>query len=262
MARRENMLVHFHVQGEGFPLIVLHGLLGASDNWRAMSKRLAAHWRVYALDLRNHGASPHNSVMNYAAMADDLSEFLASEKIDRAHLLGHSMGGKVAMRFAAAKPEAVAKLVIVDIAPRAYAPTDRPLLAALMALELNRCKTYGDAEQALAAAIPDQALRQFLVKNLARGADQSLRWRIGLSEIAANYDAVNQAVTSPSPIANPTCFIRAGRSHFITDDDLPAIRQLFTNVEVATIADAGHWVHIDAAEEFYRVATSFLLGEH
>ncbi len=113
----------------------------------------------------------------------------------------------------------------------------------------------------MATAIPDRALRQFLVKNLARGADQSLHWRVGLGEITANYDAINQAVTSARPIANPTCFIRAGRSNFITDTDIAAIGPMFTNAEVATIADAGHWVHIDAAEEFYRVVTSFLLGE-
>lgn len=254
------MLLNFHVQGEGFPLIILHGLLGAADNWRAMSKRLAAHCQVYTLDLRNHGASPHSPVMSYVAMADDLREFFAGEKIDHAHLLGHSMGGKVAMQFAAAKPEALAKLVIVDIAPRAYEPTDRSLLGALSELELNRCKSYGDAEQALTAAIPDQALRHFLVKNLARGADQSFRWRIGLSEIAAKYDEINHAIVAASPITNPTCFIRAGRSNFIADEDIPAIGGMFTNAHIVTIVDAGPCVHVDDADGFYRAVSEFLLS--
>lgn len=252
------MRLNFYVQGEGFPLIILHGLLGGADNWRAMSKRLAAHWRVYSLDLRNHGASPHSDVMNYAAMAEDLTELFASENVHRAHLLGHSMGGKVAMQFSADHPLAVAKLVIVDIAPRAYAPTDRPLLAALMALDLASYTSYGDAEQALAEAIPDRALRQFLVKNLTRGADQSFHWRIGLNEIAGNYDQLNQAVISAIPIATPTCFIRASRSQFIADGDLPAIDAMFPNSRIVPLANAGHWAHVDDADGFYRAVNEFL----
>ena len=148
------MRLIFQVQGDGVPLIILHGFLGASDNWHAMSKRLAAHCKVYSLDLRNHGASPHSRLMNYAAMAEDVREFCAGEKIHRAHLLGHSMGGKVAMRFTADNPQAVAKLVIVDIAPKAYPPAHRPLLAALTALELASFQTYGDIDRALEEKIP------------------------------------------------------------------------------------------------------------
>ena len=128
------MRLNFHVQGNGVPLITLHGFLGASDNWRAMSKRLAAHFKVYSLDLRNHGASPHSPVTHYAAMAKDVREFFASENIDRAHLLGHSMGGKVAMQFAVDNASYIDGLVVVDIAPKAYPPTHKPLLAALRRL--------------------------------------------------------------------------------------------------------------------------------
>lgn len=254
------MRLNFYVQGEGFPLILLHGMLGSADNWRAMGKRLAAHWRVYAVDLRNHGASPHGEEMSYAAMAEDLGEFMAGENIEHSHLLGHSMGGKVALRFSADQPRAVAKLVIIDIAPHAYPPKERPLLAALKALDLNRCASYGEAEQALAAAIPDRAVRQFLVKNLTRGADGSLRWRIGLDEITAGYDRLIQSIELSQRIATPTCFIRAGKSRFIADADIPAIERQFTNLRIVNIAGASHWVHSDAPEEFYRAVTGFLLG--
>lgn len=255
------MRLNFHVHGDGAPLIILHGFLGSADNWRAMSKRLAAHYKVFSLDLRNHGASPHSPLMDYAVMAEDLSQFFTDAKLDKASLLGHSMGGKVAMRFIADHPKSVDKLMVVDIAPRSYPPTHRPLLAALTALELSDHQTYGDVDGALAGDIADPALRQFLIKNLTRGADQAFHWRIGLAEIVENYDALTQAVVVPGPIATPTCFIRAGRSSFIGDGDIPAIRELWPNAEIVTIADAGHWVHTDAAEAFYRVATRFFLAE-
>lgn len=254
------MRLNFHVQGDGVPLIILHGFLGASDNWRAMSKRLAAQCKVYSLDLRNHGASPHSPVMDYAAMADDVREFFASENIDRAHLLGHSMGGKVAMQFALDNASYIDGLVVVDIAPKAYPPAHKPMLAALKALELANCKTYSDADRALAGNIPEPQVRQFLITNLARGTDALFYWRIGLEEIIANYDALSEAVSADSNVATRTCFIRAGRSNFIADDDIPEIRERFPNALVVTIADAGHWVHIDAADEFFRIVSGFLLA--
>jgi len=254
------MRLNIHVQGDGFPLVILHGFLGSSDNWRAMSKRLAAHFKVYCLDLRNHGGSPHSQTMNYAAMAEDLREFFAHQKIARAHLLGHSMGGKTAMQFTADRPNSVAKLVVVDIAPRAYPPTHGPLLAALGRLELARIASFGDADRALAVDIADTELRQFLVKNLARGADQSFHWRIGLEQIIASYDELTAAIAPSARIDTPTCFIRAGKSRFIDDADIQKIHELFANARIADIADAGHWAHIDAPEPFYRTVTAFLLG--
>ena len=254
------MRLNFLVQGDGVPLIILHGFLGSSDNWRAMSKRLSAHFKVYCLDLRNHGASPHSQAMSYPTMAEDLREFFAREKIDHGHLIGHSMGGKVAMQFAIEEPHSVARLVVIDIAPKAYPASHRPLLTALKALELAGCKTYGDVDRALEGAIHETQVRQFLIKNLARGADASFHWRIGLDEIISNYDALSEAVSVDRAVANPTCFIRAGRSNFIADADIPQIRQMFPNAEIITVADAGHWVHIDAADQFYLAVTGFLLG--
>jgi pimeloyl-ACP methyl ester carboxylesterase len=253
--------MNYHTQGDGVSLIMLHGLLGSSDNWRVMSKRFAAHYKVYCLDLRNHGASPHDPAMSYANMAADLSEFLASEKLDHAHLIGHSMGGKVAMRFALDQPDSVAGLVVIDIAPKAYPPTHRPLLIALKALELTTCNTYGDIDRALEGQIRDTQVRQFVIKNLARGADETFYWRLGSDEIIVNYDALTEAVSAHRPVATRTCFIRGGRSNFIADTDIPWIRQLFPNAEIVTFADAGHWVHIDAAERFYQTVTEFLQGD-
>lgn len=197
--------------------------------------------------------------MNYAAMADDLGEFFAREHIDCAHLLGHSMGGKVAMQFTATTAKCVSKLTVVDISPKKYPPTHRSLLAALRGLQLANYKSYSEIEHAIEGQIPEAPVRQFLLKNLARRADQTFHWRIGLDEIDANYDQLTGAVVADGIVETPTCFIRGGRSNLIADVDLPAIRQIFPTAEIVTIANAGHWIHIDAAPEFYETVTGFLL---
>jgi len=252
------MRLHFHAQGDGPPLIVLHGFLGSLDNWRAMSKRLAQHQRVYSIDLRNHGASPHDPVMNYRTMAEDVREFFSDQGLQSGRLIGHSMGGKVAMQFALDFPELTDKLLVVDIAPRAYSPEHRPLLAALRALPVETLSTYGEIDAALAPAVPDIALRQFLSKNLEGNGESGFRWRIGLEAISENYGALTRAIESNGQFKQPTLFIRAGHSPIIQDSDIAAIRQIFPNAEITTIATAGHWVHIDAAEKFYQVATNFM----
>ena len=252
------MRLHYQVQGDGSPLLVLHGFLGSLDNWRAMSKRLAQHNRVYSIDLRNHGASPHAPVMNYRVMAEDLREFFTDHDLSSAHLLGHSMGGKVAMQFALNFPTQIEKLSIVDIAPRAYAPEHRPLLDALLSLPVHTFTTYAKFDTALAPSVPDTALRQFLSKNLARNETSGFHWRIALDAISENYDQLTQAIESTKPFQKPTLFFRAGRSRFIQDGDVAGIRKIFSNVEIVTITDAGHWVHVDTAERFYQVVTQFL----
>lgn len=255
------MRLNFHVQGDGVPLIILHGFLGSSDNWRAISNRFAAHFKVFRLDLRNHGASPHSPAMNYAAMADDLREFFASQKIDQAHLIGHSMGGKVAMQFAFDESDSVDGLVVVDIAPKAYPPTHRSLLAALRTLEMAVYTTYTDVDRALEGAIRETGVRQFVIKNLVRGADQTFYWRIGLDEIIANYDALIEAPSAERAVPSRACFMRGGRSNFVADADIPRIRQLFPNAEIVTFADAGHWLHVDAPDRFYQTVIEFLTGD-
>src|SRR6266550_1429465 len=170
------MRLNYQVQGHGKPLIILHGFLGSSDNWRSMSKRLSNHFTVYCLDLRNHGHSPHSDAMDYPIMAADLREFVQEQSLAQVFLLGHSMGGKVAMQFAGQYPERVDKLVVVDIAPKAYPPTHQSLLAALR------------------GPIPEAAVRQFLMKNLTRSSDRGFQWRIALDAIMQNYNALTQAV--------------------------------------------------------------------
>ena len=251
------MRLNYQVQGYGRPLVILHGFLGSSDNWRSMSRRLSSHFTVYCLDLRNHGQSPHSDAMDYPIMAADLREFVEARSLAQVFLLGHSMGGKVAMQFAGQYPERVDKLVVVDIAPKAYPPTHQSLLAALRAVDLRAAKKFSDIDSALNGPIPDTAVRQFLMKNLTRD-DRGFHWRIALDAIMQNYNALTQAVVVERPFSKPACFIRAGRSNFVADEDAVLIRKAFPQAKIETIARAGHWVHIDAADEFYQTVTGFL----
>lgn len=252
------MRLHFHVQGEGFPLIVLHGLLGSLDNWRVASKRFAERYKVYSLDLRNHGLSPHSEVMNYPVMAQDLCEFLDLHNLSSAFVLGHSMGGKVAMQLATSFPDRVAKLAVLDIAPRAYEAYHRPLLNALLALDLARFRSFGELDAALSETIPEIATRQFILKNLKRDKDGRLSWKIHLQGIARNYNALTMAVTPERDFVKPACFVRAGRSNYVTEGDIAAIRKMFPQSEICTIPEAGHWLHVDTPEAFFRCITKFL----
>jgi pimeloyl-ACP methyl ester carboxylesterase len=169
------------------------------------------------------------------------------------------MGGKVAIRFATEYSDRVEKLVIVDIAARAYAPTHKPLLSVLAALDLPALRSFGDAEAALAPTIADPALRQFLVKNLARRDDGSLGWKIGLAEIIANYDKLADAVPLKTSFNKPACFIRGGRSGYIGNDDITALRGYFPSSEFHTVEQAGHWIHTDAPDHFFAIAKDFLM---
>jgi esterase len=252
------MNLHFKAVGDGQPLIILHGLLGSSDNWRTMSVRLSAYWRVFAVDLRNHGESPHSEVFDYDAMVADLRRFSEQQGLSRIALMGHSMGGKVAMQFAFDNPERVDKLVVVDIAPKAYKPSQRNLLQALREIDLSRYNSFGDVDTALAGKITDRAVRQFVLKNLARGEHGRLRWKLHLEAIYQNYDKLLPELVPQRVFPKPTLFIRGGRSSYIEDNDTELIRQFFTQAEIVTLSKADHWVHIDAPDEFFQKVHNFL----
>jgi esterase len=252
------MNLHFEAVGEGRPLIILHGLLGSADNWRSMSRRLGAHYKVLAVDLRNHGRSPHSDIFDYDVMVADLREFVEQQALTRIMLLGHSIGGKVAMQFAIDYSEQVDRLVIVDIGPKPYEPSQRYILEALRSLDLTRCKSFADVDAALAAEVSGESLRQFLLKNLARDENGRLRWKVHLEAIDRNYDKLARGLAPGRTFDKPTLFIRGGRSNYIEDDDALLIRQIFPRAEIATLPEAGHWVHVDLPEEFFQTVLNFL----
>ena len=252
------MHLAFEAVGEGHPLVILHGLLGSADNWRSMSRRLGAHFKVFAVDLRNHGRSPHSDIFDNDVMSADLREFMERQALRRVMLLGHSMGGRVAMQFAIDYPEQVDRLVIVDIAPKPYEPSQRYLLKALWSLDLTRYKSFADVDAALAAEVSSESLRQFLLKNLARDENGRLRWKAHLAAIDRNYDKLGRGLTPERSFAKPTLFIRGGRSNYIEDADAPLIRQIFPQADIATLPEAGHWVHVEQPQEFFQTVVNFL----
>jgi pimeloyl-ACP methyl ester carboxylesterase len=251
------MNLHFETAGAGPPLVILHGLLGSADNWRSMSRSLGAHYKVFAVDLRNHGRSPHSDVFDYDVMVADLWEFIQRQSLTGIRLLGHSMGGKVAMHFAIDNAEAVDKLVVLDTAPKPYESSQRDLLQALRTLDLTRYNSFGAVDGALAAQVPDAALRQFLVKNLAR-ENGRLRWKIHLEALYRNYDKLARGLKPERPFDKPTLFIRGGRSNYVEDADMPLIRRIFPRAEMVTVPGTGHWVHVDRPAEFFAALVNFL----
>ncbi len=255
------MILHAVEQGSGSPVCLLHGLFGRAQNLGMVARRLAQRHRVLSIDLRNHGASPHASGMTYAAMADDVRQTLADRGALPACVLGHSMGGKVAMMLAAETPAQVARLVVADIAPVGYAHHNARVAAALQALALTPGLDRRQADAALAADVPDAAVRGLLLQNLVPGP--SPRWRIGLDEIAAGIDAIEGWPDLPadSRYDGPTLFIAGARSGYVQEDAWPATLALFPNATLVRLKDAGHWLHADRPDAFGSVVEDFLNGQ-
>lgn len=242
----------------GPPLIVLHGLLGAHGNWHTLSRTAFREVaQVYAVDQRNHGRSPHADQIDYPTLADDLRAFIDQHDLAPANLLGHSMGGKTAMRTALSYPDRVDRLIVVDIAPSAYPPHHADLLDALARITPADFDSRDEIDAALAEDIPSTPVRQFLLKNLTYEGD-SYTWRMNLDAIRAHYDDLTAAVTADTTFDGPTLFVRGEDSDYIKDADIEVIRMVFPNAELATVEGAGHWVHVDAPEALATLVTDFL----
>jgi pimeloyl-ACP methyl ester carboxylesterase len=243
--------------GDGPPVILLHGLFGSAQNWGAVQRHLAARHRVLALDLRNHGASGRADTMDYPAMVADVAETMGAMGAAPAAVIGHSMGGKVAMALALAEPALVARLVVVDIAPIAYPPALRPYVAAMQAIPLRSGLTRRDADVALSATIPEPGIRAFLVQNL-RMQDDPPRWRLGLEEIAAAMPVIEGFPDLPGRYEGPTLVINGERSNYIRPDSHPRLQALFPTARFATVPGVGHWVHAENPAGFLALVDPFL----
>ena len=241
------------------PIVLLHGLFGSARNFGGLQKSLAARGaRVIALDLRNHGGSPHDADTTYAAMAADVAETLAAMEALPCRLLGHSMGGKVAMRLALDQPAAVERLIVEDIAPVAYAHANRAIAEAMLALPLTAGMTRAKASAALAPAVTVPGVRSFLLLNLRFGSGEVPDWQIGLSELAAGMDAIQGWEVGGTPYEGPSLFVIGGRSVHVppwTHDD---IRALFPRAGFAVLPEAGHWLHAEDPAGFLAAILPFL----
>ena len=250
------MKLHYQRVGSGRPLVILHGLFGSSDNWRGLAKQLAKRVQVITVDLRNHGKSPHSPAQNYQLMADDLAELLDDLSLRKVDIIGHSVGGKVAMAFAQRYRNRVNKLMVVDIAPRQYESDHNKIFEALLAVDLSQYSKRSEVDKALSQALPDRAVRLFLLMNLELTGD-NLTWRINLTALFENSPQFLEPVCSDEKITVPSCFIRGGRSLYVQEADKVLIGTTFPNSEIVTIDQADHWVHVDAPQEFLAKVTEF-----
>lgn len=246
-------------EGAGTPLVLLHGLFGSAGNWGAIQKRLAARRRVIALDLRNHGSSGREAAMDYPAMAADVAETLAALGAAPAAVLGHSMGGKVAMALALAQPDLVERLVVADIAPVTYPPALRGYVAAMQAVPLEPGLTRREADAALAEAIPEPGIRAFLLQNLRFG-DGAPGWRLGLQEIGAAMPVIEAFPDFTARYDGPVLVLNGERSNYIRPTHHDRILALFPRAEFGTVAGSGHWVHAENPQGFLALLEPFLGG--
>jgi esterase len=240
------------------PLVLLHGLFGSGDNWGTIAKHFSLHYQVISVDLRNHGRSPHSDANTYTDMANDLLELCETLGLDRIHLLGHSMGGKVAMQFATQYPDKVEKLLVVDMAPRKYADAHTHLIDAMLSVDLSAMQSRSDVDKALSSKIPEAMVRQFLLMNLVKSDSNSqIAWRINLPALKANYPKLIEAVCEHAHFEKPCLFIRGQNSDYVLDSDIAQIKTHFTQARFITLA-AGHWLHAEQPQAFIQAVESFL----
>ena len=255
------MELFYREYGQGQPIVILHGLLGISDNWVGFSRKLAVEgYRVLIPDQRNHGHSPHHPVMNYYALTDDLAEFIEHHHVEKPIILGHSMGGKVAMRYTLENPRKVARLIIVDTSLRTYFRFNYhlKLIDAMLSVDFTTASGRQDVASLLSERVGDTRLVQFLMKNLYRKEKGRLGWRPNLQAISYHVDSMYDGVFYSTHFENPALFIRGGQSDYILDEDIPAIMRNFPDAVIKTIEKGTHWVHSDEPEEFYRILKEFL----
>lgn len=251
------MNLHYRKIGEGKPIVILHGLFGSGDNWLNIAKKFSEQYSVYLPDMRNHGQSPHSNDMNYDLMAEDIFEFINTHFLKDIILIGHSMGGKIAMTFANLHPETINKLIIVDVAPKIYNHSNKELIEAMCSLDLLSVKSRDDADKFLSEKITDKTIRLFLLKNLYRKDDMSFGWRINLDSIYKNIKTI-EGNENNSVYNNPTLFLQGSESKYITENDYPLIKKLFPNSLIIKIEKAGHWIHADKPENVFTAIKDFI----
>lgn len=259
-------ILQAQVIGEGKPFLILHGFLGMSDNWRTLGRRFAEEdYEVHLIDLRNHGRSFHSEAFTYALMVEDVKEYIQSKDLESVILLGHSMGGKVAMQFATTYPEYIDKLIVGDIAPKAYPQHHQIILKGLSSLHFANPETgeegissRGEADEALSEYIKSATLRQFLLKNLYWESKGKLGLRINLPVLVETIEEIGKALEQDAIFKGDTLFIYGGNSDYIIPGDQILLKHHFPNCQLKKIEGAGHWLHAEKPQEFFESIMSFL----
>lgn len=257
--------LNYRISGEGSPLILLHGLFGSLDNLGGISRRLQDQWQVHALDQRNHGGSPHTDAMDYPLMAGDVLAYMDARGLEKAAILGHSMGGKTAMQVALSAPERVDRVIVADIAPVTYQPRHDAVLEGLMSVDLGAIRSRQDADKVLAGYVEEPGVRQFLLKNLVRVTDDerdlypgTYRWRLNLPVIEKCYPMLARAPEGDGPFEGPVLFIKGADSAYIQEKHRDDIRKRFPNADLRIIEGTGHWLHAEKPDSFAALCRRFL----
>jgi len=252
------MLLHYKSFGEGEPLIILHGFLGSLDNWQSIAKELAATNQVFILDVRNHGKSFHDYHHDYNSMVADVHYFIDHLGLSKVTLLGHSMGGKIAMLFALKYPLLVSHLIVVDIAPKIYQPGHEDILYALSKVNPKELKSRQEAVDIISTYIHDSSVVQFLLKNLDREVDGSFSWKMNLPVLSSQYAEI-LSFPGEGIFNEPTLFLKGEKSDYILPSDEPNIQQYFPKAKIVSVKNAGHWVHAENPVDFISETSIFLI---
>ncbi|WP_066630375.1 alpha/beta fold hydrolase [Labilibacter marinus] len=253
-------------------LIIIHGLYGSSDNWLSIARLLEDKFKIFIIDQRNHGMSPHSQEMNYGVMAQDLKDFMQQKQLDKAIIMGHSMGGKTAMAFALQNPTLVDKLVVLDIAPKSYnnfsnyahiTNDHRTIIDALLSVNPSEHASRSSVDKILKERIPNDMVRSFLLKNIGRGEDKKLFWKLNLNAISTHLDELMDGVSefeaNPEfPEEKTVIMIRGAKSPYVQDEDMQQMRKYFPSAQLADIPNAGHWLHAEQTELFIKTLKYFL----
>jgi esterase len=253
------MHLHYTKLGlKGDDIIILHGLFGSGDNWQSIAKALSNRFQVYLIDLRNHGKSFHSDDMNFELMAEDVVELLTSLHLENVVLIGHSLGGKIAITLARDTPARVQKLIVVDIGIKASEGRHANFVKAMMQVDFSNTTNRSDIKLQLKTSIPENNIRSFLMKNCVRGDNNSFGWRLNLNAIHTNYRALMDEITLLHKVSVETHFIRGLESDYILDDDIPKLKERFRKVSFHNIPNAGHWPHADRPKYLLEILNTIL----
>lgn len=252
-------MLHSRIEGEGKPLLIIHGFLGMSDNWKSLATQFAAQgFQTHALDLRNHGKSFHSDDFSYEVMVEDVKQYCNFYQLTTIDVLGHSMGGKVAMLLATTYPELVSKLIVADIGPKYYAPHHQTILEGLNAIDFAKKPSRSEVEEELSKYIRDFGTRQFLLKSLYWKTPEQLAFRFNLAVFNQKIETIGTALPFENAFSKPTLFLRGDKSDYITDADYETILHHFPSSRVETVKNAGHWLHAENPNDFFELVIAFL----
>lgn len=252
-------MLYSKIEGQGEPLLILHGFLGMSDNWKTLGNRFAdAGFEVHIPDMRNHGRSFHSDEFTYPAMVADIEEYCKDKNLSSVSIIGHSMGGKIAMNFAVKNPEMTSKLVVADIAPKYYRPHHQEIFQALNAVDFSKTSDRGEIEEMMKPYIPESSTRQFLMKSIYRKSQDELAFRFNLEVFNKDQDAIGDALDAEAHFEKPVLFLKGENSNYIRETDTSEIRHHFPNATIEIVSNASHWLHAENPDEFFDKAIKYL----